>query len=87
MMRFLFPTTLIRVWSRTGYNFGCDHDGGEPDIITRGKGIAGGFREYWDHNDILAARNLGIDVEPPPKATAVPSRSEACASLFQTILE
>ena len=34
---------MITGFGRTGLMFGCNHDQLTPDIMTMGKGIAGGF--------------------------------------------
>ncbi len=34
---------MITGFGRTGANFGCDHEGVIPDIMTVGKGVGGGF--------------------------------------------
>jgi 4-aminobutyrate aminotransferase-like enzyme len=34
---------MITGFGRTGWMFGCEADGVEPDIVTVGKGMAGGF--------------------------------------------
>jgi 4-aminobutyrate aminotransferase-like enzyme len=34
---------MITGFGRTGWMFGCEFDGVEPDIVTVGKGMAGGF--------------------------------------------
>lgn len=34
---------MITGFGRTGRWFGCEHDGAEPDVMTVGKGMAGGF--------------------------------------------
>ena len=34
---------MITGFGRTGHWFGCDHDGVIPDVMTVGKGMAGGF--------------------------------------------
>lgn len=39
----LIADEMLTGFGRTGKNWGCDHDGVVPDVMTVGKGVGGGF--------------------------------------------
>ena len=85
----LIADEMITGFGRTGRMFGSDHDGVVPDIMTVGKGMAGGFpvSAVISTDEIMAAKPFSLPSASSSSYGGNPLAAAAVLVTLQTILE
>jgi 4-aminobutyrate aminotransferase/(S)-3-amino-2-methylpropionate transaminase len=80
----LIADEMITGFGRTGHMFGCDYDRVTPDIMTVGKGMAGGFpmSAVISTSAIVAAEPFSL---PSASSSSYGGNPLACAAALATI--
>jgi 4-aminobutyrate aminotransferase / (S)-3-amino-2-methylpropionate transaminase / 5-aminovalerate transaminase len=84
----LIADEMITGFGRTGKLFGCDHDEVVPDIMTLGKGMAGGYpvSALVSTNEIMAAKPFSLPSASSSSYGGNPLAAAAALVTIQTIL-
>jgi 4-aminobutyrate aminotransferase/(S)-3-amino-2-methylpropionate transaminase len=79
---------MICGFGRTGKNFGCNHDGVEPDILTIGKGMGSGFpvSGVISTDEICSAKPWSLPSAASSSYGGNPLASAAALATIQTIV-
>jgi 4-aminobutyrate aminotransferase / (S)-3-amino-2-methylpropionate transaminase / 5-aminovalerate transaminase len=85
----LIADEMITGFGRTGRMFGCDHDNVVPDILTVGKGMAGGFpvSAVISTEEIMAAKPFSLPSASSSSYGGSPLAAAAVLITLKTILE
>ncbi|MGZ4967059.1 MAG: aspartate aminotransferase family protein [Chthoniobacterales bacterium] len=85
----LIADEMITGFGRTGRTFGCDHEGVVPDIMTVGKGMAGGFpvSAVISSDEIMAAKPFSLPSASSSSYGGNPLAAAAVLVTIKTILE
>ena len=85
----LIADEMITGFGRTGKTFGCDHDGVAPDIMTVGKGMAGGFpvSAVISTDEIMAAKPFSLPSASSSSYGGNPLAAAAVLVTIKTILD
>ncbi len=85
----LIADEMITGFGRTGKTFGCDHDGVVPDIMTVGKGMAGGFpvSAVISTDEIMAAKPFSLPSASSSSYGGNPLAAAAVLVTLKTILD
>jgi 4-aminobutyrate aminotransferase/(S)-3-amino-2-methylpropionate transaminase len=80
---------MICGFGRTGKNFGCDHDGVEPDILTIGKGMGSGFpvSGVISTDEICSAKPWSLPSAASSSYGGNPLASAAALATIRTIVD
>ncbi|MDQ6911654.1 MAG: aspartate aminotransferase family protein [Verrucomicrobiota bacterium] len=80
----LIADEMITGFGRTGKTFGCTHDGVVPDIMTVGKGMAGGFpvSAVISTDEIMAAKPFSL---PSASSSSYGGNPLAAAAVLVTL--
>jgi 4-aminobutyrate aminotransferase / (S)-3-amino-2-methylpropionate transaminase / 5-aminovalerate transaminase len=84
----LIADEMITGFGRTGRMFGCDLDGVEPDIMTTGKGMGGGFpiSAVISTDTIVAAEPFSLPSASSSSFGGNPLAAAAALATIQTIV-
>jgi 4-aminobutyrate aminotransferase/(S)-3-amino-2-methylpropionate transaminase len=84
----LLADEMITGFGRTGKLFGCNHDEVVPDIMTLGKGMAGGYpvSALVSTDEIMAAKPFSLPSASSSSYGGNPLASAAALVTIQTIL-
>ncbi|MGI8437793.1 MAG: aspartate aminotransferase family protein [Chthoniobacterales bacterium] len=85
----LIADEMITGFGRTGRMFGSDHDGVVPDIMTVGKGMAGGFpvSAVISTDEIMAAKPFSLPSASSSSYGGNPLAAAAVLVTLQTIID
>lgn len=85
----LISDEMITGFGRTGKMFGCNHDGVVPDIMTIGKGMAGGFpvSGVVTSSEIAASKPFGNPSGSSSSYGGNPFASAACDAALTVLLK
>src|SRR5207249_264666 len=85
----LVADEMITGFGRTGRMFGCNHDAVAPDIMTLGKGMAGGFpmSAVVSTDEIVAAEPFSLPSASSSSYGGSPLAAAAALVTIQTIID
>ncbi len=85
----LIADEMITGFGRTGLMFGSNHDGVVPDIMTTGKGMAGGFpvSAVLSRSEIVAAEPFSLPSASSSSYGGNPLAAAAALATISTIVE
>jgi 4-aminobutyrate aminotransferase-like enzyme len=85
----LIADEMITGFGRTGLMFGSNHDGVVPDIMTTGKGMAGGFpvSAVLSRSEIMAAEPFSLPSASSSSYGGNPMAAAAALATISTIVE